>query len=293
MALTTSPPKRQQVIDEISASINRGTLSPGTRLATVRDMSNHFDVSLSVIQNALHELVQEGMVECRGASGFYVKGIPAAANTPAQDKPEAKPADGRVFLSCYHHSDLAWRHTYEEYDAIREKQLLLVLRYFKEYPDFRFFIDQSEVLRRFLEKHPEAAAPLKQAVKDGQLELGGGLSIPDLNLCSGESLVRNLLAGRDYYREEFGTEVELASMFDAFGMCAQLPQMLSKCGYRWLLPGRLPGFPDTLPDYKPFNWRGLDGSVLPVIPPEGFAGHFGYEFNVPAMMPPSVGWPVR
>ncbi len=288
MALTTSPPKRQQVIDEIIASINRGTLPPGTRLATVRDMSNHFDVSLSVIQTALHELVQEGMVECRGASGFYVKGIPAPAAVPVADKPEANPAEGQVFLSCYHHADLVWRHTYEEYDAIRERQLQLLLRYFAEYPAFRFFIDQSEVLRRYIDKHPEHLEPLRAAVTAGQLELGGCLSIPDLNLCGGESLVRNLLAGKKYYRDVFNTEIETASMCDAFGMCAQLPQVLSKCGFKWLLPGRLPKFPDTLPNYKPFNWRGLDGTALPVVPPEGFAGHFGYDFNVPTTMPESV-----
>ena len=77
MSLTTSPTKRQQVINEITENIRRGILEPGTRLATVRDMSAHFDVSLSVIQNALRELTDNGFVECRGASGFYVRETPA------------------------------------------------------------------------------------------------------------------------------------------------------------------------------------------------------------------------
>ena len=73
MSLTNSPTKRQQVVNEITEKIRRGILEPGARLATVRDMSAHFDVSLSVIQNAMRELMDNGFVECRGASGFYVR----------------------------------------------------------------------------------------------------------------------------------------------------------------------------------------------------------------------------
>ena len=194
MSLTTSPTKRQQVINEITENIRRGILEPGTRLATVRDMSAHFDVSLSVIQNALRELTDNGFVECRGASGFYVRETPA--ESPANKKIHKNTRE-RIFLSALHHSDLVWRYPYGEYEKIREEQLEHLLKLAGKYKQFHFCVEQAEILRVYLRKHPEDLRRFKALLKEGRFEYFGGLSIPDLNLISGESIVRNLLLGRD------------------------------------------------------------------------------------------------
>ncbi|MBR4666675.1 MAG: winged helix-turn-helix transcriptional regulator, partial [Lentisphaeria bacterium] len=72
MGLKSSPIKRRQIINEIMESIRTGKLVGGERLAPVRDLAKHFNVSLSVVQNAMRELIGNGFVECRGHSGFYV-----------------------------------------------------------------------------------------------------------------------------------------------------------------------------------------------------------------------------
>jgi hypothetical protein len=72
-------------------------------------MSRHFKVSLCVIQNALKELVTDGFIECRGASGFFVlpnQALAQAKNEDAADCAARSPLPGKMFLSCLHHSDL-------------------------------------------------------------------------------------------------------------------------------------------------------------------------------------------
>ena len=174
MSLTTSPTKRQQVINEITENIRRGILEPGTRLATVRDMSAHFDVSLSVIQNALRELTDNGFVECRGASGFYVRETPA--ESPANKKIQKNTRE-RIFLSALHHSDLVWRYPYGEYEKIREEQLEYLLKLAGKYKQFHFCVEQAEILRVYLRKHPEDLKRFKALLKEGRFEYFGGLSI--------------------------------------------------------------------------------------------------------------------
>ncbi len=279
------PPKRQRVANAITESIVNGQLPPGGRLATVREMSTYFEVSPSVIHRALKDLVDDGMIECRGAQGFYVcEGMnpPASAAEPAAVATEV-PTDSRVFLSLGHHSDLVWQLPYAGYDAIREKQFDTLLRHLDRHENCHIYVEQAELLRRYLDAHPEILEKFRAAAASGRLALTGGDSIPDLNLCCGESLVRNLQAGRAYYRDTFGVEVRIACENDAFGMCAQLPQILVKSGYEFLLPGRRPAFPREVPGNVPFRWRGADGSEIIVTPATEFVSHIGYSINLPVV----------
>ncbi|MDZ4199620.1 MAG: hypothetical protein U1E27_10100, partial [Kiritimatiellia bacterium] len=71
-----------------------------------------------------------------------------------------------------------------------------------------------------------------------------------------------------------------ASMTDAFGMCAQLPQVLIQAGFKTLIPGRMANLSPEFNQNQPFRWRGLDGSILRVTPFTGFVHHGSYLFNV-------------
>ena len=283
MGLKSSPIKRRQIINEIMESIRTGKLVGGERLAPVRDLAKHFNVSLSVVQNAMRELIGNGFVECRGHSGFYV--CSSLSENPV-DKAETvqKDTNGRIILNAVHHSDLVWRHTYEEYDAIREEQLLHLLDLARKHPLFHFCVEQTQIMRVFLEKHPEAAEQFRRLHQDGRFELFGSFCIPDLNMVCGESIVRNLLDGREYFRSLFGEDPVIACMSDAFGMCAQLPQILVKCGFRYLLPGRTPNLPDEIrQSARPFHWHAPDGSAVLTAFGMAVISHLGYECNVPLL----------
>lgn len=193
--------------------------------------------------------------------------------------------EGKIYLTSMHHSDLTWQFPYAEYDEIREQQLNIVTGFLEKYPEYAFIFDQAYVLQNYLERNPEKRETILRAFRDGRgrLEMGGQYSIPDLNMCTGESLVRNGMRGRKYYRDEFHYEPQVASLMDAFGMPCQVPQVLSKLGYRYLIPGRSPNAADGLDPNKPYVWKGMGGTQLIVAPQGAGVDKSSYITNVPVI----------
>ena len=286
MKLTTNEIKRKQIIKKIIENIKNGTLQPGDRLATIRDMSAHFGVSFSVIQKALQELSSDGFIECLGASGYYIrKNLPkekfSDSDSEKQQITVNNPPEERIYLSANHHSDLVWRYPYAEYTKIREDQLKHLLMLAKKYKHFHFAVEQAEILRVYINDHPEDYEFIKKLFTEGRFEVFGGFCIPDLNMISGESIARNFLSGRKIYKELLGKTPEVACLADAFGMSSQLPQILGNCGFRYLLPGRMPNRPKEMKDNEPFQWCGPDGSIITTVAGVKDITHLGYNCNVP------------
>ena len=189
---------------------------------------------------------------------------------------------GEVFLISHHHSDLVWRRTKKEYNRIREEQILHVLSLLEKHPEFRFTYAQSDILRTFMRDFPECEPTIKALVATERIELvGGGVSIPDMNLSCGEALLRNFMYGKRFYQKKFSREVNIAWLMDAFGMSGQIPQILAKLGFKYVYPGRMPGLPGTPEFGKCFNWQGLDGSALAVIREAGGVEMGTHVCNLP------------
>ncbi|MBQ7206674.1 MAG: GntR family transcriptional regulator [Lentisphaeria bacterium] len=290
MSIVSKPPKYIVVKQAIQESILRDLLPPQSRLAPISRMSAHFGVSPSVIQHALNDMVDDGFIECRGASGYYVRGTvgQAGASVGGTDPgPDASRRGGYaddlppVFLSCSHHSDLVWRRTYEEADKIRRRQTGKLIDIAEQNPDFHFYFEQSETPVRL----PEYRRRLEALLKTGQAEMIGGMCIPDLNMISGETLIRALLRGRADYRKTFGIVPVIACLTDAFGMPIQTPQVLALCGYRYLIPGRLPNPTAPLDTGKPFCWKGANGTSVLVSAPVQL-NDIGNLTNVPVIYDP-------
>ncbi|HNQ35016.1 MAG TPA: glycoside hydrolase family 38 C-terminal domain-containing protein, partial [bacterium] len=97
--------------------------------------------------------------------------------------------------------------------------------------------------------------------------LGGLWVEPDCNLTGGESLVRQVIQGTRFWREEFGTSSPIAWLPDAFGFNGALPQILKGAGIDYFFTVKLywnvaSRFPHTL-----FWWEGIDGTrVLAHVP---------------------------
>ena len=60
--------------------------------------------------------------------------------------------------------------------------------------------------------------------------LGGMWVEPDVNLVSGESIIRQFLYGQEYFLEKFGKTAPIAWLPDTFGFPQQLPQICKLCG---------------------------------------------------------------
>ena len=139
----------------------------------------------------------------------------------------------------------------------------------EKYPGYRFGASSAQHYAFVKEHHPDLHRRIQAAVKAGRWELQGGMWVePDTNLPSGESLIRQLLYGQQFFRREFGVESTVAWLPDVFGLSAALPQILRKAGIRHLLTkkphwGRTNCYPDTT-----FRWSGHDGSeiIVHVLP---------------------------
>ena len=109
-----------------------------------------------------------------------------------------------------------------------------------EHPEYRFVLDQVAYVRPYLERYPENAAIFRKFVKEGRLELVGGTDVmPDVNMPSGESFLRQILYGKGYYRDQLGVDVTVGWNLDTFGHNAQMPQILKLTGYKsyWFFRG--------------------------------------------------------
>lgn len=64
----------RRIRDELAAQINNGTLAPGDRLPSERDLQAKFEVSRSVIRQALAGLARDGLVVSAYPRGYLVTG---------------------------------------------------------------------------------------------------------------------------------------------------------------------------------------------------------------------------
>jgi alpha-mannosidase len=70
---------------------------------------------------------------------------------------------------------------------------------------------------------------MKEHVASGRLEIAGDMhAMPDANLPSGESFVRQILYGRRYFATVLGTTSRIGWMLDSFGHHPQVPQIMRK-----------------------------------------------------------------
>lgn len=88
----------RQLADDFAASIRAGTLQPGERVPSVRELSRERGLSPATVVHAYELLEADGFIETRPRSGFYVgAGWRAAAGSPQTSR--AEPRTTRVDVS--------------------------------------------------------------------------------------------------------------------------------------------------------------------------------------------------
>ena len=133
------------------------------------------------------------------------------------------------------------------------------LRLLREQPGTTFVLDQGCLVEPVWERYPELREPIRRFVREHRLEIVcGAWTMPDLNIPSGESFIRNVQRGRRFFEAALGVDVRLAWHIDAFGHHPQCPQLFAGCGFDANFFQRL-GERGSPTD---FAWRGLDGTTL-------------------------------
>ena len=163
------------------------------------------------------------------------------------------------------HLDLAWCWPLAETYRKTARTFAAQLRLLEEYPDYKFIVSQPACYEMVREHYPELFERIKKAAKEGNWIADGAMWVePDTNMSGGEALVRQLIYGKRYYKEVFDVDSELLWLPDTFGYTAALPQILNKCGVKYLVTQKIfwsynKGEPFP---YHYFNWQGMDGSKI-------------------------------
>ena len=157
----------------------------------------------------------------------------------------------------------------------------------EQYPEYRFTCSQPQLYQYTKDHYPVLYRQIAKWVKTGRWETAGAMWVEaDCNATSGESLVRQMLLGLEFFRREFGTRPRTCWLPDVFGYPSSLPEILAGCGVEYFYTYKLywqakNPFPHSL-----FRWRGLDGSeVLAHV-----VNHLNAYNNRPEPESLVVGW---
>lgn len=183
------------------------------------------------------------------------------------------------------HIDTAWLWPVKESIRKCARTFSTQLNLIEKYPEYIFGASQPQHYQFIKDHYPEIYQRIKTAVKRGQWELQGGMWVEaDCNLISGESIVRQILHGKNFFLDEFNIDVDNLWLPDVFGYSAALPQILQKSDIKYFLTQKLSWSQFNEFPHHTFKWRGIDGSeVLTHFPPENtYNSELDTEFLIPA-----------
>jgi alpha-mannosidase len=191
--------------------------------------------------------------------------------------------EGRLNMVGHSHLDLVYQWGYREFLRKIGRTHSTALNVMREFPDYLFCQSQMKLYEDLKRLYPDIYSRIKRRVKEGRWEVVGGMYVePDCNLISGESLIRQILYGKKFMKDEFGADSAVCWLPDVFGNSWIMPQILQKCGMRFFITNKIVIWNDTNEfPHNTFWWEGPDGSrVLAHMP----ATHFGATVNGDVML---------
>lgn len=170
----------------------------------------------------------------------------------------------RVHLAANAHLDPVWLWRWEEGCAEALSTFRTAAELTEEFPGFVFNHNESLLYQWVKENDPRLFEKLQGLVKEGKWHIMGGWYLqPDCNMPAGESIVRNILAGRRFFKENFDERPTTAINFDSFGHSKGLVQILKQAGYDSYLVCR-PAKNNFDFKEQDYLWKGFHGEEIPV-----------------------------
>lgn len=197
-----------------------------------------------------------------GSDEFY-------ASTKAAFEYLDEKMDGRgkpnvsVSMLGHTHIDVAWlwrlKHTREKV----ARSFSTVNRLMDKYDHYTFLQSQGQLYEYVKNDYPDIYEHIKKRVAEGRWEPSGAMWVEcDCNVISGESLVRQILVGKNFFKEEFNYDSEFLWLPDVFGYSWAMPQILKKSGIDTFMTTKISWNDTNKMPYDTFTWRGMDGSEI-------------------------------
>lgn len=230
----------------------------------VLKFSNPNSKAYADVLNILNDAVNK--LDCRepGSEAFYESVCHARAYLQqALYTGYTQEQRGTVICIGHTHIDVAWLWTLEQTREKVQRSFSTVLQMMKQYPEYKFMSSQPQLYAFLKEECPELYAEVKKMVAAGRWEVEGAMWLEaDCNLPSGESLVRQILFGKRFFRQEFGVDSRVLWLPDVFGYSAAMPQILRKSGVDYFVTSKISWNETNMMPYDMFRWRGIDGTEI-------------------------------
>jgi alpha-mannosidase len=167
------------------------------------------------------------------------------------------------------HLDLAWGWPMRETIRKGSRTFSTALEMMARFPDYHFGASHAQLYQWMKDRYPLLYKKIKKRVAEGRWEAQGAMWVEsDVNMPSGESLVRQVLHGKRFFRAEFGKDMKICWLPDCFGFTGALPQILKKAGVDYFLTQKVTWVKFRKYPHDTFFWEGIDGSrVLAHTPP--------------------------
>ncbi len=166
----------------------------------------------------------------------------------------------RIHLVPTFHHDIAYLRPERDFTRDAVRILDRALEIMESDPDYTYTVEQAYFFETYWNGHPEKQDLMRRLAREGRLLFSPGFfAVPDMCMPDGESLYQTVTYGRRILEELVGSVPETAYVADSWGHHAQLPQILSQCGYKSYAFSRC--MTRDL-DREYFRWQGLDGTII-------------------------------
>ena len=257
----------------------KGKLRMGARLKVVDDLVNRliFDLKTPLkvaslydaddlpridIVNALNDAVN--LIDFNTADyDTFAASAEAAIDLLDREIYSKDAMDATACCIGHTHIDVAWLWRLRQTREKAGRSFATVLKLMEEYPEYKFMSSQAQLYAFVKEDYPEVYEGIKKMIAAGRWEVEGSMWVEsDTNVTSGESLVRQFLVGKRFFKEEFGVDNRILWLPDVFGYSGALPQIMAKCGIDYFMTTKLAWNQFNKMPYDTFKWRGIDGTEI-------------------------------
>ena len=199
------------------------------------------------------------------SSESYYRSVADANNYIEKEFYDSYCGKSPAIANCVGHThiDVAWLWTLEQTRHKAVRSFSTVLNLMKEYPEYIFMSSQPQLYQYVKEDAPEIYEQIKERVKEGRWEVEGAMWLEaDCNLSSGESLIRQIIHGKQFFMNEFGKDSKTLWLPDVFGYSAAMPQILRKSGIENFVTSKISWNEYNHMPNDTFLWEGIDGSEV-------------------------------
>lgn len=196
---------------------------------------------------------------------------------------ERRPNKPVLYVVGTSHLDSQWNWTVQ--DSIRSfvpATFFENFKRFEKYPNYTFSYEGAIHYMWFKEYFPEYWPTVQKYVREGRWRVAGNwINAVDVNVPSPESLMRQALYAKRFFRHEFGKVSQDVYLPDCFGFGYALPSIAAHSGLSAFTTQKLTWGSSYGIPFPVGRWRGVDGSeVVAALNPGAYVTRIRSDISI-------------